>query len=274
MINMIVNIPKERLTTKIKICCIYKITNNTNGKIYIGQSTDLRRRISEYRHPKMEGYPRPIIKAIFNEGSENFTLDILKECEPDKLTEYENKYIKELESTDPEKGYNITKYNYPSNNDEESRKRKSESHKGLKESSDTKRKKSNKILAIKDKTLVVCDSGKLFGDFVNKGKDYIKNCLRHPSMVEGYNIYYADYDKRQVIREKMNNKRCIRNLEYMSLLDILDKAELEGVETITSIFSVATLSYDNLDENKKPVLKVIKERKTENQEQGTDYLAG
>ena len=49
---------------------------------------------------------------------------------------------------------------------------------------------------------------------------------------------------------------------------------MEGVETITSIFSVATLSYDNLDENKKPVLKVIKERKTENQEQGTDYLAG
>ena len=267
MINMIVNVPKERLTTKIKICCVYKITNIKNKKVYIGQSTDLRKRLSEYRHPKLENYPRPIIKAIAEEGPDNFKLDIIKECKPDELTFYEDSFIKELDTTNPEKGYNVVKSSGQFANDEESRKRKSESHKGSKETSDTKRKKSNQIIAIKDKLLVVCDSGKLFGDFVGKGKDYIKNCLRQPSMVEGYNIYYADYKKRQVIREKMKNKRCIRNLEYMSLLDILDKAELEGVETIISNFSVAKLSYDNLDENGKPVLNIIKER-------CTDYLAG
>ena len=270
---MIVNVPKEKMRYNVKTCCVYKLTNNLNNKIYVGQSVDLRKRISEYKNADKKQSTRPIMQALRDDGHENFTLDILKECKPEELSKWEDYYIKTLETYKTDIGYN-SKPVSEGENSQLSREKKSESHKGLKESSDTKRKKSNQIIAIKDKLLVVCDSGKLFGDLVGKSKDYIKNCLRQPSMVEGYNIYYADYKKRQVIREKMNNKRCIKNLEYMSLLDILDKAELEGVETITSIFSVATLSYDNLDENKKPVLKVIKERKTENQEQGTDYLAG
>lgn len=235
---------------KVKVSCIYKITNKINGKVYIGQTTNFRKRCSDYMNIHKRANTRLYIgQMIIKYGTENFTIEIEKVCKPDELTKYEMYYINKYKSSEADFGYNITKNIGAGQNNEESRRRKSDAHTGIKESSDTKRHKSNLILAIKDDTIIVCDSGKLFGDFIGKSKDYIKNCLRQPSSISGYRLYYDDYLKRQDIRKKMMKKRCIRDLQYMIYLDILDRVEVEGVETITQYFkTIKMLRYVDNDD--------------------------
>ena len=80
---------------------IYKITNLLNGKFYIGQSVDIKRRF--YEHKKLNREVRSNIKkAIKKYGLENFYFEVLEECSPEMLNEKEIFYIKTLK---PE--YNI-----------------------------------------------------------------------------------------------------------------------------------------------------------------------
>lgn len=232
-------------TKGTKVSCIYKVTNLINGKIYIGQTTNFRKRLSDYKNiHKKDDLTQPIAIDVRKYGTNNFTIEIVKLCNPEELSKYEEKYIKKFKTEDPRYGYNIFSNINSSQNDIESRRRKSLSHVGLKESSNTKRKKSNTILAIKNNSILVCDSGKLFADYIGSTKDVIKNALRQPFTYQGYNLYYNDYNKRQEIRDKMVKKRSIRNTEYMNILNILDFVEFEGVETIYQYFdSVFILEY-------------------------------
>lgn len=80
---------------------IYKITNKNNGKIYIGQSDNVERRISEhkkYRIPTIDDY----INVL---GVENFNFEILEECSKEDLDQKEQDYIEKYNSK--ENGYNI-----------------------------------------------------------------------------------------------------------------------------------------------------------------------
>ena len=43
---------EERVKMSEKICGIYKITNLVNGKVYIGQSIDIKRRWRDHRNRK------------------------------------------------------------------------------------------------------------------------------------------------------------------------------------------------------------------------------
>lgn len=111
---------------------------------------------------------------------------------------------------------------------ESTRKRQSISHTGLKETNDTKRKKSNKIIAIKDNILYICDSGKILGDFLNTSKDYVKNCLCKPCLLYGYQVYYYDENKRNKIINKVLTSQCIRKPKYV---EIANNLNIKGVET-------------------------------------------
>lgn len=82
---------------------VYKITNNINGKVYVGQTNNLKRRIQEHKHDKRDGHP--IYSAIKEFGWENFSTEILYEG-PD-YDKKEEEYIAQFESYDPQKGYNV-----------------------------------------------------------------------------------------------------------------------------------------------------------------------
>lgn len=72
---------------------IYKITNNITGRIYIGQSKNIERRFLDHNTP---GHiSEAIDKNITFYGKENFTYEVLEECEIDQLDTLEDKYIKE-----------------------------------------------------------------------------------------------------------------------------------------------------------------------------------
>lgn len=90
-----------------KICCIYKVTNDINNKIYIGATNDLKRRMTEHkRHAKKDGgnFHKDIIKY----GYEVFHYEIIEKCMQNELSEKEKYYIS-LYRNNGEDLYNICK---------------------------------------------------------------------------------------------------------------------------------------------------------------------
>ena len=68
---------------------IYKITNKLNGKSYIGQSNDINRRFSEHKNKT----DLAIDKAIHKYGSDNFSFEVIEECNLSDLDEREQYWI-------------------------------------------------------------------------------------------------------------------------------------------------------------------------------------
>lgn len=90
---------------------IYKITNLTNGKIYIGQSIHIERRFLEHKcYGKTlchESYSA-LHRAINKYGWESFKCEILEECSESELNEKEIYYISFYKSNKKGIGYNLT----------------------------------------------------------------------------------------------------------------------------------------------------------------------
>ena len=82
---------------------IYKITNNINGKIYIGQTNDLKRRTQEHKHDKRKD--KYLYRAIKKYGWDNFSVDILYYGED--YNKEEKKWIEFYGSRNREKGYTV-----------------------------------------------------------------------------------------------------------------------------------------------------------------------
>jgi group I intron endonuclease len=83
---------------------IYKITNPT-GKIYIGKSIDIEKRHYQYEKGHMK-QQTALYNSVKKYGWNNHKVEILKECEEDKLNELESYYISYYNSV--EKGLNLT----------------------------------------------------------------------------------------------------------------------------------------------------------------------
>lgn len=84
---------------------IYKITNNLNHHFYIGQSIHIQKRWKEHQKSFKENKRKTVLQKAFHKyGFENFSFEVIEECEPDKLNEREMFYIAALE---PEYNMNI-----------------------------------------------------------------------------------------------------------------------------------------------------------------------
>lgn len=84
---------------------IYKITNNVNGKCYIGQSIRVEDRLQEHRHNSSNEHLR---NSISKYGLQNFTFEVIHEVDDRSvLDELEIEYIRQYHSTDPSRGYNV-----------------------------------------------------------------------------------------------------------------------------------------------------------------------
>lgn len=80
---------------------IYKITNKRNGKVYIGQATNVERRISEHKQTRTQ----TIDNYINVLGIDNFDFEILEECDKEELDNKEQEYIQKYDSIN--NGYNF-----------------------------------------------------------------------------------------------------------------------------------------------------------------------
>lgn len=92
---------------------IYKITNLINGKIYIGQSINIQQRWKAHRtrpfYKEGEQYQIPLYRAIRKYGLQNFSFEVIEECFENQLNEKEQYYIEYYDTTNQDKGYNLTK---------------------------------------------------------------------------------------------------------------------------------------------------------------------
>lgn len=88
----------------ILVIGIYKITNKLNNKCYIGQSVNIDNRINTHKISKNDSL---IDNDIKNFGVENFTFEILEECDYRELNIRESYYIQKYNSIN--NGYNISK---------------------------------------------------------------------------------------------------------------------------------------------------------------------
>lgn len=89
---------------------IYKWQNRTNGKVYIGKSVDIAKRIREYRYEVNHGSTRPIIAALRKYGFDNFDFSIVEQCDElsnEQLLEREQYWMNYYNSQNLEKGYNL-----------------------------------------------------------------------------------------------------------------------------------------------------------------------
>lgn len=85
---------------------IYKITNKINNKIYIGQTTNYKRRFAEHKRQRSGNEPEKVLYQAFSKyGIENFNFEIIEECE--NYNEREIFWIKYYNSLVPN-GYNMT----------------------------------------------------------------------------------------------------------------------------------------------------------------------
>ena len=91
-------------------CGIYKITNKLNGKIYIGQSVDIKKRWREHifssLHFENKVHNSPIHLALAKYGKDNFNFEIIEICDKNKLNEKEIYWVDYYKSY--KNGYNAT----------------------------------------------------------------------------------------------------------------------------------------------------------------------
>ena len=92
-------------------CGIYLIRNLVNGKVYIGKSNNIYRRIKSHilglKNKSSKHENEHFINSWNKHGENSFEYIILEECEFDKLKEKELYYIIEYDSLNRTKGYNF-----------------------------------------------------------------------------------------------------------------------------------------------------------------------
>lgn len=91
---------------------IYKIENQINHKIYIGQSINIEKRFNKHKssafNPNDKQYNNYFYSSIRKYGIKNFTFSVIEKCKRNELDERERYWIQYYNSTNPEKGYNLT----------------------------------------------------------------------------------------------------------------------------------------------------------------------
>lgn len=138
---------------------LYKITNNFDNKIYIGQTNhpELRWQQHKSKARSDEVADQVICRAMRKYGIDNFKMEIIMTCETlEEINELEIKYIKDCESLVPN-GYNVSAGGGKLNDTPEIRARISESlkrfyknnpnpNKGRVVSEETRKKQSEKAM--------------------------------------------------------------------------------------------------------------------------------
>lgn len=88
---------------------MYKITNQVNNKVYIGQTIDVNGRWSAHKSKaKVEGPVQYISRAIAKYGVENFVFEIIATCRTQEdADEIESALIFQYDSRNKQFGYNV-----------------------------------------------------------------------------------------------------------------------------------------------------------------------
>lgn len=113
-----------------KNCGIYKITN-PSGKVYIGQSSNIRKRKNSYRILNCKQQGR-LFNSFKKYGFDNHVFEVIHLCDKEDLNKWEIYYGEFFNCLNPDVGLNIKKLGYYGKHTEESRRKIGLIHKGKK----------------------------------------------------------------------------------------------------------------------------------------------
>jgi len=86
---------------------IYKITNNINGKVYIGKTNKtIMKRFKKHCEDSLKYKERPLYRAFNKYGIKSFSINEIEECNPNIVNEREKYWIEYYNSF--KNGYNAT----------------------------------------------------------------------------------------------------------------------------------------------------------------------
>ena len=93
----------------MNIIGIYKITNTTNGMVYVGQSRNVKKRWSEHKRNLRKGsHENDKLQKAYNKyGAKAFVYEIIETCSLEELNAKEIFWCNELQALDRHKGYNL-----------------------------------------------------------------------------------------------------------------------------------------------------------------------
>lgn len=191
--------------------CIYCILNKKTNKRYIGATyakwvgtahenpiTQIKKRATDYLYEynrakkgtiSSQKTLRPIMKAMIEDGFENFIMFPIAETIEETHHLAESYFIRLYKTYDPKFGYNVVVD------------KKFIKKTGTSMSSTGKRNRSDPVICINlnKKKIIFSESMKLFGDFMNSSKDMIKNVNRSALSYKGWFVFYIDKEKRDYI---------------------------------------------------------------------------
>lgn len=220
---------------------IYKITHKESGKIYIGQSKHIKRRLSEHKKFEFkedkEGSQSVIRRAIKKYGFDSFIFETILYCKPgDYMNLMETNLIQHYESMVP-KGYNIRDGGNNVFISEEGKKRISKANTGRFVSEETKKKLS--------------ESGKkayLNNPRDDKWNEKLSNALKGKSKSEEHRRKISEARKKFI----KNNPDSVKNM----------LGKKHSIQT-KSIMKQKHLGINHTEESiKKMSLKAIGRKKT------------
>ena len=186
---------------------IYRILNKINGKVYIGQSIDIFRRLTEHRNHLVNNiHENKHLQSAWNKyGEKNFKFEIAEECLYEYLTEREQYWIDYYGGMNSKNNYNKRDASSKGELSEESKNKISQAHLGKHLSEETKRKIS----------------------IAGKGKKFTQEQI---AKISKSNKITCNSEK-EVTRRKLSAKKQWENLEYRELMTNLWKGKHHTEET-------------------------------------------
>lgn len=245
-------------------CGIYKITNITNGKKYIGSAVNIGYRFKTHKQLlKNNKHFNTHLQSSYNKhGVESFKYEIIELVGKEILLEKETFWISYLNTNDRNYGYNkrlIVSSNLGIKLSEETRRKLSESHIGHKRSEETHK----KIIESQYKSVCQFDKN---GNFIKKynslkeaaeslGFKYttsITACLKGklPSAL-GFIWKYSDKEK-QPIEDRFNNKNvkikitCLLTKKITIFESIKECCDILKISRATIFRRLKSKNYKNL----------------------------
>lgn len=112
-----------------------------NGKLYIGQSVDVERRWKDHKNNSNYVYMNNhLYSGIRKYGLDNFTFEVIVECDENMLDKFEIGIIQLYDTTNPKKGYNKALGGSYGKHSDETKAKMTKSRKGKTQSDETKKK--------------------------------------------------------------------------------------------------------------------------------------
>lgn len=225
-----------------KICGIYKITS-PSGKVYIGQSVDIKRRFTSYKTLNKSKSQVKLYNSFVKYGVDKHIFEIIEECLVDFLNEKERYWQEYYNVLEPSKGLNLCLTGTKDKkhlHSEETKLKMRESRKGYNHTKETIAKLSEMITCISPDGIHYSGNCKEIANIIGVTSSAIYNVLYKSitGKVKGYHSF----------KMLTPNDKYLANLEIIkqNKPKISDLCKQVSSANCKRLFSKPIIQYDKL----------------------------